>query len=138
MSQVPVRMRGMFHSGQKVEVRQDGIFQYADTVVGYTRNLSFQIREPDTGSVCDYRYTDLCRCPQPMTGACGDRGPAQRPVNRAQDDACLGKGGVVPYHDAPGMTAISPEPGKARPVRNGDLYAQHDMPAGPRRARSGP
>lgn len=69
MSQDPDRIREMFHSGHKTEVRQDGVFQYAGTVVGYTRNLSFQVREPDTGTVCDYHYTDLM--PVPATdGGC--------------------------------------------------------------------
>jgi hypothetical protein len=53
------QIRAMFTRDQQVEVRVDGVLQYAGTIVGYTRNESFQVRDPETGTVCDYRYTCL-------------------------------------------------------------------------------
>lgn len=57
-------IRAMFTPGQQVEVRQDGVYQYTGTVVGYTRCECFQIRDPRFGTVCDHRYTELTPAPQ--------------------------------------------------------------------------
>lgn len=57
-------IRAMFTPGQQVEVRQDGVFQYAGIVVGYTRCESFRVPDPRFGDVCDHHYTELTPAPQ--------------------------------------------------------------------------
>jgi hypothetical protein len=52
-------VRAMLTAGQKVDVRQDGVFQYTGEVVRYTRNDSFEVLDPGTQTVCDYHYKDL-------------------------------------------------------------------------------
>lgn len=64
MTEDLARIREMFTPGQQVEVRQDGVFQYAGIVVGYTRCESFRVRDPRFGDVCDHHYTELTPTPQ--------------------------------------------------------------------------